>query len=65
MFLPLLSKRLHLALALLACLGLAGCAHPSDALAYYWQSVRGHLLFLQAAAPLDEVKAKASLPGLN
>ena len=43
MFLPLLLKRLHLALALLACLGLTGCAHPSDALAYYWQSVRGHL----------------------
>ena len=32
MFLQLLSKRLHLALALLACLGLAGCAHPSDEL---------------------------------
>lgn len=62
MFLPLLSKRLHLALALLACLGLAGCAHPSDALAYYWQSVRGHLQMMQAAAPLDDWIAQDNTP---
>ena len=62
MFLPLLSKRLHLALALLACLGLAGCAHPSDALAYYWQSVRGHLQIMQAAAPLDDWIAQDNTP---
>ncbi|MFP5485435.1 MAG: aminopeptidase [Gammaproteobacteria bacterium] len=62
MFLQLLSKRLHLALALLACLGLAGCAHPSDALAYYWQSVRGHLQIMQAAAPLDDWIAQDNTP---
>lgn len=62
MFLPLLSKRPHLALALLACLGLTGCAHPSDALAYYWQSVRGHLQMMQAAAPLDDWIAQDNTP---
>ena len=62
MFLPLLLKRLHLALALLACLGLTGCAHPCDALAYYWQSVRGHLQMMQAAAPLDDWIAQDNTP---
>lgn len=62
MFLPLHSNRLHLALALLACLGLTGCAHPGDALSYYWQSVRGHLQMMQAAAPLDDWIAQDTTP---
>ena len=62
MFRHLLSRPLQRALVLLACLGLAGCAHPSDALAYYWQSVRGHLQIMQAAAPLDDWIAQDNTP---
>ena len=62
MFLPLLSRPLHRALVLLACLGLTGCAHPGDALTYYWQSVRGHLQMMQAAAPLDDWIAQDTTP---
>lgn len=62
MFLPLLSRPLHRALLLLACLGLTGCAHPSDALKYYWQSVRGHLQMMQAAAPLEDWIAQDTTP---
>ncbi len=48
------------ALALLACLGSSGCAHTDGALAYYWQSVRGHFQIMQAAAPLDDWIARDS-----
>lgn len=50
------------ALALLACLALAGCAHTEGALGYYWQSVQGHARLLQAARPLDEWIANESTP---
>jgi predicted aminopeptidase len=39
-----------LAVALAATLGLAGCAD----LGYYWQSVSGHMLMLNAARPVDD-----------
>lgn len=38
---------------------LAGCAHTGDTLGYYWQSVRGHLQIMQAAAPVDDWLARA------
>ena len=62
MFRHLLSRPLQRALVLLACLGLTGCAHPGDALTYYWQSVRGHLQMMQAAAPLDDWIAQDNTP---
>lgn len=40
--------------ALLCSLALTGCAGTPGAAGYYWQSVRGHLQILQAAAPLDD-----------
>ncbi|WP_442867015.1 aminopeptidase [Acidovorax sp. GBBC 3334] len=45
------------AMALLGAL-LAGCAHTGDTLGYYWQSVRGHLQIMQAAAPVDDWLAR-------
>ena len=39
-----------LAVALVATLGLGGCAD----LGYYWQSVSGHLQMINAARPVDE-----------
>jgi len=63
MFLPLMPRSvLHHALALLACLGLTGCAHTDNAVLYYWQSVRGHFQMMQAAAPLDDWIARANTP---
>ncbi|GKT22492.1 aminopeptidase [Acidovorax sp. SUPP3334] len=39
---------------LLACsLVLSGCASTGQSLAYYWQSVRGHLQLMHAAEPID------------
>ncbi|MDY0106506.1 MAG: aminopeptidase [Giesbergeria sp.] len=49
-------------MALLLCLTLSGCAHTGHALAYYWQSARGHFQLMQAAAPLDEWIARDSTP---
>ena len=63
MSLPLLSRcSCQCFVALLLCLGLSGCAHTDHALAYYWQSVRGHFQLMQAAAPLDEWIAQDSTP---
>ena len=40
---------------------LAGCAHGDSALAYYWQSVRGHVQIMQAAQPLEAWIARDDL----
>lgn len=37
----------------LASLALAGCASTAGDIGYYWQSVRGHVLLMQAAEPID------------
>ncbi|MDA8444344.1 aminopeptidase [Paracidovorax valerianellae] len=44
-----LPQRLLLACSLL----LSGCASTGQSLAYYWQSVRGHLQLMHAAEPID------------
>ncbi|GKT01898.1 aminopeptidase [Acidovorax sp. SUPP3434] len=40
-------------LLLAASLLLSGCASTGQSLAYYWQSVRGHLQLMHAAEPID------------
>ncbi|WP_284427183.1 aminopeptidase [Acidovorax sp. SUPP1855] len=47
---PLRSPR---PLLLAASLLLSGCASTGQSLAYYWQSVRGHLQLMHAAEPID------------
>ncbi len=50
--------------ALFTCLALAGCASttpPSNALGYYWQSLRGHLQILHAAEPIDDWVARPDI----
>ncbi len=41
---------------------LAGCAAPLEGVAYYWQSVRGHLALMHSAEPIAEVLQE---PGLS
>ncbi|QXL84189.1 aminopeptidase [Comamonas sp. NLF-1-9] len=54
-----MSRRLQrLALAVLACAMLAGCASAG----YYWQSLRGHWALLHAARPLSDWVAEAQTP---
>ena len=52
----------HLSLALVGCFALAGCTHGDSALAYYWQSARGHVGIMQAAQPLEAWIARDDLP---
>ena len=48
-------------------LALAGCASPTStpsstgSLAYYWQSVRGHLQLMHAAEPIDQWLARSDI----
>ncbi|WCM87737.1 aminopeptidase [Acidovorax sp. NCPPB 3576] len=53
---PLRSPRRLLLLA--ASLLLSGCASTGQSLAYYWQSVRGHLQLMHAAEPIDSWLAR-------
>ena len=41
---------------------LAGCAHPTSGLGYYWQSVSGHLRIMQAARPVNDWIADDQTP---
>ena len=41
---------------------LAGCAHPTSGLGYYWQSVSGHLRIMQAARPVNDWIANDQTP---
>lgn len=41
---------------------LGGCAAPLEGVAYYWQSVRGHLALMHSAEPIAEVLQE---PGLS
>lgn len=57
------SLRALLILAVLLCLPwLAGCAHTGHPLGYYWQSVRGHVGLMQAAAPVADWLERTDLP---
>ncbi len=58
---PLRRRLAGLALASLAGL-LGACAHPSDGLGYYAQSLRGHLDLVQRARPLADWLADPATP---
>ncbi|MDD2176590.1 aminopeptidase [Acidovorax sp. D2M1] len=50
--------------ALLTSLALAGCASttgPTNALGYYWQSLRGHMQIMHAAEPIDDWVARKDI----
>ena len=51
--------------ALTVSLALAGCVSttgPTNALGYYWQSVRGHMQLMHAAEPIDRWIARTDIP---
>lgn len=62
-------SRLRATFSLMFCLVLAGCASttgPSNALGYYWQSLRGHMQIMHAAEPIDDwVTRKDISPALR
>ena len=56
--------RLRATFSLIFCLVLAGCASttgPSNALGYYWQSLRGHMQIMHAAEPIDDWVARKDI----
>jgi len=57
-------SRLRATFSLMFCLVLAGCASttgPSNALGYYWQSLRGHMQIMHAAEPIDDWVARKDI----